>query len=212
MIDNGYILASGQFDDAKVAAGPNGALAAPGNTVATVSVMINGTTAQPSTDFTVKGSGDTAPVIDTGKANFVGTVVTVTGTAHDDDDDLQQVEVVIGIAGSSCVGTTSFTCTVDLGTVPDAGEHTAKLIATDSKGHTATLDVPLVISKATCFTTKNTEHIAAGRAHFGTLYTTSAFANGTNQYLSYATSWLDPTTSLQAQATAGSWASVSSCP
>jgi len=28
MVDNGYILANGQFDDAKVAAGPNGSLGA----------------------------------------------------------------------------------------------------------------------------------------------------------------------------------------
>lgn len=393
MIDNGYILPNGQFDDAKVAAEPNGALgalyfapdsfslpaylaqvwndnnprivpnvtplsvtasasvtnttvtisgeASPGASIASVSVLINGSTkmatltpgepasytvqfdvtvvgrstaivtatdtagkaVQASVDFTVKGAGDNAPVIDTAKASFSGTTVSISGTAHDDDDDLHKVEVVIGIVGSSCTGAKHFSCAVDLGTAPPAGEHELTLVATDAQGHTATLnvtytvppqgsapvidrqsasvasstlkvtgsahdvdddllkielavpgvagatvctgtasftcsvgvaglqsgthtarltatdaggrssvvDVAFAISTASCFTAKNTAHIAANRAHYGTFYTTSAFANGTNQYLGYASAFLDQTTSVQEQS-AGQWALVSSCP
>ena len=394
LVDNGYYLANGQFDDAKVAAGPNGSLgvlyfapdafsltaylaqtwnennprivpnaivltvtaaaavngtavtisgnAAPGAKVSSVSVMINGVTktatltagepakytasfvidvvgkstaivtardaagatAEATVEFSIKGSGNNAPVIDTAKALFSGTTVTVTGTAHDDDDDLDRVELVVGIAGSACTGTRTFTCVVDLGTVPPAGEHLVTLIATDAKEHTATLEVtynvpppgsaPVIDSqtashsgstlkvtgtahdvdndlskvelavvgvagatactgttsyscslsttgwaagsytatviatdadghatsadvtftiaaKASCVSAKNTVHVSSGRAHFGTFYTTSAFANGTNQYLGYATAWSDPVTSLQ-EGAAGSWSKVSSCP
>ncbi len=394
MINDGYILANGQFDDAKVAAGPNGALGAlyfapdafslpaylaetwnennprivpnavvftvsaaasvnganvtisgaatPGANASSVSVMINGVTknaaltagepatytvdfaidhvgkstaivtatstsgvtAEATVEFTIKGSGDNAPVIDSAKAVFSGTTVTVTGTAHDDDEDLDRVEIVVGIAGSICTGTSTFTCVVDLGTKPPEGEHTVNLIATDAKDHTASLEVtytvpppgsapvidtavasvsgstlkvtgtahdvdndlskveiavigmqPLALctgtssfscsmsttgwgagsytatviatdaagatshqnvdftiaAKASCVTAKNSVHVSAGRAHMGTFYTTSAFANGTNQYLGYAGPWVDSTTSIQEQS-AGSWALVSSCP
>jgi poly(hydroxyalkanoate) depolymerase family esterase len=393
MVDNGYIKSDGQFDDAKVAAEPNGALGAlyfapdafslpaflaktwsennprivanvtplsvtaaaavsgttvtvsggatPGLSVSSVSVTVNGSTktatltsgepatytvdftvttvgtstasvtatdtagktAQASIDFTIQGTGDAAPVIDSAKATVSGTTLTVTGTAHDDDGDLNRIELVIGIAGSACTGTTHFTCTVDLGSSMPVGDHTATALATDAKGHTATLDltytvpvpgsapvidsqkasvsgstltvtgtahdadndlskvevsvaghggttactgtasftctvnvssfasgtytatlvatdakgnastvdVAFAVSTATCFTAKNTEHVAAGRAHLGSFYTTSAFANGTNQYLGYASSFYDQTSSVQLQS-AGSWALVSSCP
>ncbi len=393
MIDNGYIKADGQFDDAKVAAEPNGALGAlyfapdafsltaylaqtwsdnnprivpnvaaftvtaaasvsgntvtvsgtatPGPSVSTIAVTVNGSaknakltagepasytvdftvtttgkstasvlatdttgkTAQATADFTIKGNGNTAPVIDTAKATFSGATLTVTGTAHDDDADLSKVEVVIGIAGSSCTGTSSFSCVIDMGTAPAPGDYKAIVLATDAKGNSSTVettytvpapgvapvidtasgaasggslkvtgtahdanndlskvsiaiggvagstactgttsftctvsvsslatgsytatvtasdaggrsssvDVAFTVSKATCFTAKNTEHIKAGRAHYGTFYTSSAFATGTNQYLGYATTTYDQTTSVQEQS-AGQWALVSSCP
>ncbi len=275
-----------------------------GQSTATVTATDStGATASASVTFTVKGDGNASPVIDTAAASFSGTTVTVTGTAHDDDGDLDHVDMVIGIAGSTCTGTGTFSCSVDLGTVPPAGEYhvtvvatdakdhsvsreltytvpapgkapvidsktaavtagslkvtgtahdddqdlakveiavpgliaatvctgttsftctlsvsslgagtfTATVIATDAGGRSTSADVSFTVAAAgNCFTAKNSEHIAANRAHWGTFYTTSVFANGTNTYLGYGGPWVDQTTSLKEQS-AGQWALVSSC-
>ena len=162
--------------------------------------------------YTVPAPG-VAPVIDTATGRVSGSSLKITGTAHDDNNDLSKVGVTVaGVTGTTtCTGTSSFTCTVSVAGLA-SGSHSATVTATDAGGRSSSVDVAFTVSsKASCYTAKNSEHIKGGRAHYGTFYTSSAFANGSGQYLGYATSAYDQTSSVQEQS-AGSWVLVSSCP
>ena len=147
-----------------------------------------------------------APQIDDYSYEFVGNKLVVTGSASDADGDLASVHLLIGLGGSVCTGTTSFTC--ELSDLVDGTTYNVALQARDANGNEST---PTEFSFTyeeqdvnACFTTTNNDHVSAGRAELR--YNILVYANGSDTYLGMGSS----TTSLQEES-AGHWVKVDSC-
>ncbi|CAN5878109.1 hypothetical protein BH11PSE12_BH11PSE12_32890 [soil metagenome] len=146
--------------------------------------------------------------------------VSVTGTASDPDSDVNTVSFAIGADKATCTGTTSFTCVVRKSvaktSLPQDLLNVGAVTATDKTGLvSADKIVPKITLSNTvalaCFKATNSAHKTAARATSKTvLFTTTYYANGTNDNL--GTSGITNTVLQETAAGSGSWKKITACP
>jgi poly(hydroxyalkanoate) depolymerase family esterase len=155
---------------------------------------------------------DASATVDSGATtSVVSGSVTAPGTAH-------VASVTVTFQGNDHAATidsgktqVSFSVSLPIQGL-SSGSYTATVKATDDAGHQASSDVSFRVGggdTTSCFTTKNSAHITAGRAYYGLAF--HAYAKGSNTDLGNATFADDPTTSLSEQSS-GYWVKVDSCP
>lgn len=154
-----------------------------------------------------------APVVDGFSVTATSNAVTITGTASDPNNDLDQVFLDVGTQTIVCSGTSNFSCTVS-GLTPGSYSYTG-LTAQDILGNQSAILGPIAFNiDATpqCVTAQNTLHISAGRAtSCGLVFLPSACAIGSSDNLGYTSGFYNLTSSVQEQSS-GYWVKVSSCP
>lgn len=147
------------------------------------------------------------PQIDDYSYAFDGNTIIVSGTASDNDGDLDSVHLhIVGHESYQCSGTTSFTC--EMTGLIDGTTYDAVLEAKDAYGNNS---APEVFSftyqqqdNKSCFTATNSDHVDAGRAELR--YGILVYANGSGDYLGMGTN----ETSLEGSGN-GDWNKVNSC-
>jgi hypothetical protein len=216
LIDEGYIdPTTGIFDVRKVNAAPNGMLGGlyfgrdtfdfPMFFVDFLSANNPRLPATPPTDLGIQVSA----AVSASSATISGSV-TAPGAAH-----VTSVVVAFRNANNAVAitgGQTEVSFSVDLDTRGlAAGEYEATVRAGDDAGHTASSGVTFRVggNDGRCFTSKNSQHVTAGRAHYATGFL-KALANGSNDDLGYAYLANDQSSSVREQTT-GHWVKVASC-
>ncbi len=147
-----------------------------------------------------------APVITSTGFNVNGFEITAFAEVVDANEDIENVNLLVGSAYYSCSasGGNQYTC---VATVLAAGNYNAKIIAEDHSGLKAESPIVVVeiIDENSCFTAQNQTHINEGRASLR--YNVLVYANGSDDYLGQSAD----TSSIE-ETSQGNWSKVDSCP
>jgi poly(hydroxyalkanoate) depolymerase family esterase len=217
LVDGGYIDSTGQFDIEKVNAAPNGTLGGvffardsfdfPMFFVDYLAANNPRLPASPSSVVTVSAQAE---------PNAAGTSTVVSGTATA-AANAHVTSVTVTFQGTDHAATiTTGQAAVDFSVTLDThglatGSYSATVKANDDAGHATSSEASFQIGgNAQCFTAKNSEHVSAGRAHYG-VGNFKAYANGSNDDLGYAFLANDQQSSVSQQSE-GHWVKVDSCP